>query len=77
MSECGLPTDPDEPSFLNLACIALGTVERLNFPSVAPLPEGKGGSGIRGQAAGFSLPGAVHSAPFMNESFGVCARWFV
>jgi len=30
-----------------------------------------------GQAAGLSLPGAVHSAPFMKESFGVCARWLV
>jgi hypothetical protein len=27
-----------------------------------------------GQAAGLSLPGAVHSAPFMKASFGVCAR---
>jgi hypothetical protein len=30
-----------------------------------------------GQAAGLSLPGGVHSAPFMNESFGVSARWLV
>jgi hypothetical protein len=29
------------------------------------------------QAAGFSLPGAVHSAPFMKESFGVSATWLV
>jgi hypothetical protein len=29
------------------------------------------------QAAGLSLPGAFHSAPFMNESFGVSARWLV
>ena len=27
------------------------------------------------QAAGLSLPGAVHSAPFMKASLGVCARW--
>jgi hypothetical protein len=30
-----------------------------------------------GQAAGLSLPGGVHSAPFMNESFGVSATWLV
>jgi hypothetical protein len=29
------------------------------------------------QAAGLSLPGGVHSAPFMKESFGVSATWLV
>lgn len=40
-----------------------------------PPPRREGGLFAVGQAAGLSLPGALHSAPFMNESFGVSARW--
>jgi hypothetical protein len=40
-------------------------------------PAKRGRLSEAGQAAGLSLPGGVHSAPFMNESFGVSARWLV
>ncbi|SHK40505.1 hypothetical protein SAMN05444159_3176 [Bradyrhizobium lablabi] len=40
-------------------------------------PAKRGRLSDAGQAAGLSLPGGVHSAPFMNESFGVSARWLV
>jgi hypothetical protein len=45
--------------------------------SMPPAQRSEGGFSMPRQAAGLSLPGGVHSAPFMNESFGVSARWLV